>query len=260
MQLRKIAAVFVSTVLVAGAYAGGPDNMAPMPANDWAGYYAGVELGGGFGTTKYASTEAFGSVFYDLPALAYGSFTQNFGGVLGGVQLGHNWQHNRWVFGLETAFDGLDFSSTTSNSFAGPAIPSVHSPAFAVNVQTETTYNWLYSLTPRMGYAYHNFLFFGKLGLGITQAIAEISAPISAPGGVNIPASSFTQRQDLLGVDIGAGVDYELHRWILGAEYDYIYFGTTQVGYGNSNGIYGTSNIKTAFNAVKAKVAYKFNI
>jgi outer membrane immunogenic protein len=68
----------------------------PMPASapallpfNWGGWYAGLNLGGGFGDVE---------------------------GIVFGGQLGYNWQAGNWVFGVET---DIQYSGQDDNFFVG---------------------------------------------------------------------------------------------------------------------------------------------
>jgi outer membrane immunogenic protein len=58
---------------------------APAPVYSWTGWYAGVNLGGSFG--KAADTSTFGAG----PTLL-SSTSSRLDGVIGGGQIGYNWQ------------------------------------------------------------------------------------------------------------------------------------------------------------------------
>ena len=269
-QIRRFVITSIAATAIgcpfAMSYAKTPLNEVGVSSEDhqnWSGTFIGGEFGGGWGRSDYSSSEAFGSTLNTDPVLTSATFSQSMSGVLGGIQISHNWQRNGFIFGLETALDGVDFSSTSTNFFSGPvAASAAPGVLFENNVTSKTTYHWLYTLTPKIGFSFHHFLFFGKLGFGITQALIHVSAPAADYSlGANdpVPASSFSERHDLIGLDVSAGIDYLLHNWIFGAEYDYLYFGTTAFGYQNSDGVFGTSNIKTSMNSLKAIIGYKIS-
>jgi len=69
---------------------------APPPiVDEWTGWYAGLNLGGSWGRS---STTYTGTGFGFVPFTS----SQHLDGVLGGGQIGYNWQFNRsWVIGVE---------------------------------------------------------------------------------------------------------------------------------------------------------------
>jgi outer membrane immunogenic protein len=74
-----------------------PPPAMPVYLSDWAGFYIGINGGGGWGQTKFDFT----------PVLN----TKPSGGVFGG-HAGYNWQYGPVVAGLEADFDGADIKDT----------------------------------------------------------------------------------------------------------------------------------------------------
>jgi outer membrane immunogenic protein len=90
--------------IVAGTGAAGAADLAPIykappPVylSDWAGFYIGVNGGGGWANTKF-----------DLSPVANATLT---GGLVGG-HAGYNWQYGSVVAGVEVDFDGADLKKT----------------------------------------------------------------------------------------------------------------------------------------------------
>src|SRR6202166_4182276 len=72
----------------------------PAPIYSWTGWYVGVNLGGSFG--KAADTTTFRPA-----ATAMSSTSSRLDGVIGGGQIGYNWQvNNNWLLGLEADIQG----------------------------------------------------------------------------------------------------------------------------------------------------------
>jgi outer membrane immunogenic protein len=76
---------------------------APISAATWSwtGFYIGANVGGGFGRDTDTVTAA-------LPGIgtATGKARSNTSGVIGGGQIGYNWQIGKIVLGLEADIDG----------------------------------------------------------------------------------------------------------------------------------------------------------
>ncbi len=98
----------------------------PPPAWSWAGYYAGVNLGYGWGSSN--TTVSF---FDPTGTLISSQSRYSVDGVLGGAQIGYNWQVANWVWGLETDFQGTGQRGTgnyvcpTTACRAGPFTDSL---------------------------------------------------------------------------------------------------------------------------------------
>lgn len=71
--------------------------VAPVILSDWAGFYIGINGGGGFGDNKFD--------FFN------GDNTKPTGGLVGG-HAGYNWQYGSVVGGVEVDFDGADITKT----------------------------------------------------------------------------------------------------------------------------------------------------
>src|SRR6266853_2714197 len=152
IKLGLAAAILLSVSAVSDAADAvrGPAYRAPPPPvplfYNWTGLYVGVHVGGGWA---------------DLGVGDSGS------GFIGGGQVGHNYQINQWVWGLEADVSG----SGIKNNLAafGP---------FTVS------FNWnsLWTLTPRLGYAFDNWLVYGKAG-GAWADVSVSGMPFGSPGG-----------------------------------------------------------------------------
>jgi outer membrane immunogenic protein len=164
-----------------------------VPANyNWTGFYAGGHLGGAFGKTSWI--DPF-SGFSDSPS---------FGGVIGGAQVGVNYQVDAAVFGLEGDFSGASLrgSSTDGAGFS----------------HSTSTY-WTSTVTGRLGYAFNRALLYGKGG----AAFANERDTVTDPFGNSATAGTATRT----GWTAGAGVEYALdHNWSARVEYDYLGFGS----------------------------------
>jgi opacity protein-like surface antigen len=84
-----------------------------LPSYNWAGFYLGANLGGGF-ASEAASTPL-------------GGVSINPGGVVGGVQLGYNFLLSpSWLLGIEGEFDWTSVQNTAimTNPVATPTFDS----------------------------------------------------------------------------------------------------------------------------------------
>ncbi len=109
--------------------------LSPAAANvyNWAGVYAGLNLGYGWG--KITNTGA------------------NPDGLLGGGQLGVNWQNGQFVYGVEGDLQ----ASGADDTFAG----------------YKFTNPWFGTVRGRAGYAFNNILLYGTLGLAFGDLRGE---------------------------------------------------------------------------------------
>jgi outer membrane immunogenic protein len=106
--------------------------VAPVYLSDWAGFYIGINGGGGWGHTTFDGSPELNAT--------------TSGGVFGG-HAGYNWQYGSVVAGLEADFDGADVRKTV------------------LGVEQKT--NELASARARVGYVIlPNLLAYGTAGAG----------------------------------------------------------------------------------------------
>ena len=76
---------------------------ATNPVYNWTGFYVGANLGYSWG--RAFSTQTLSDT--TTGALANGAVTRfDLDGIIGGGQIGYNWQRSNWVFGLEADIQG----------------------------------------------------------------------------------------------------------------------------------------------------------
>src|SRR5215467_15669023 len=105
MRTKLWCGITVVASILAGAGAAGaadlavkaPPMAAPVYLSDWAGFYIGINGGGGWAETKFD--------FFT------GNNAKPTGGLIGG-HAGYNWQYGSVVAGLEVDFDGADLKKT----------------------------------------------------------------------------------------------------------------------------------------------------
>jgi outer membrane immunogenic protein len=109
-----------------------PPAAMPVYLSDWAGFYVGINGGGGWAENSFDFNPAFNS----RPS----------GGVFGG-HAGYNWQYGLVVAGMEADFDGADIKQTV--------------------LSLEQKTNELASARARLGYIFvPNLLAYGTAGAG----------------------------------------------------------------------------------------------
>ena len=138
-------------------------------ARNWAGAYAGVNVGYQWGEVDNSGVEP--------------------SGVMGGVQLGYNWQYNQFVFGGETDLQVSGAEDTFSPwKFSNP---------------------WFGTLRGRAGVAWGQFLFYGTAGLSY--------------GSIHGNNLLLSENKTHAGWTAGLGAEVALNQlWTARAEYLYI--------------------------------------
>lgn len=96
----------------------------PSSASIWSGFYAGANFG------------------YGTPNVGDGLFSNSLSGVLGGGQLGYNWQTGSWVYGLEGDFQGSGERRSDSTSFFGSTLTADQSVPWFATIRGRLGYTW----------------------------------------------------------------------------------------------------------------------
>lgn len=191
----------------------------PNAPYNWSGFYIGGQLGYGWGTgnADWSAVPPGGNQLQlnaAVPAIISGHVDRNPSGFMGGGQLGYNFMFGPWLVGLEGSLTGGDLSDTSP--YLHPAIPSW----LSVNATADT--RWVATLTPRIGYAWDNWLVYAKGGYAAAGITVAGTANGTVPGGPPINVS-IEHRERLEGWTVGGGVEYGYTRNVtLGLEYDYV--------------------------------------
>jgi outer membrane immunogenic protein len=142
----------------------------PIIVSDWAGFYAGMAGGYGFGATSY-------------PANPQGDNTKP-KGALFGAYTGYNWQFGSWVAGVEVDFSAADIKDVDANG-------------------TTQRIDELASARARLGYTLMpNLLVYGTGGGGYGHLRLETTGVFAGPFG--------NAHQDNTGWVAGGGLEYKL--------------------------------------------------
>jgi outer membrane immunogenic protein len=240
---------------------------APAPVYSWTGFYLGGNFGGGWGSTGFSGTSSafFPTIGVTTPSV--GSSSQRTQGILGGGQVGFNYQFaNRWVAGVEADIDGAGIKGSTSSCFTttnglGPAGCGI----------TNTALNDFGTVRARLGYAWTNVLLYGTGGLAWGQ---NSTTRTSTCVGVMCPAASlpFTSStpstsSSSVGWAAGAGAEWAfLPNWSLRAEYLHLQFnnlGTSYVITGTTIGLpfitTTNANLNIGVDIVRVGLNYQFH-
>ena len=171
-------------------------------AYSWTGAYVGANFGGVFNRERVTTLLGIGST--------------DPSGVLGGVQLGYNYQFSSWLLGIEAEFDGTSAQGTTN--FVGP---SMAGPGTGTALAVFGDHNWYTTLSGRLGYVMGSLLIYAKAGGAWMNADYKLGVTNS---GVTATSSITNTRS---GCNAGVGLEYLLFpRWSAKLEYDYLDFGT----------------------------------
>lgn len=277
MKKIFLSATAIATVISASAFAADLPSIksAPVtaPAPMWTGFYAGLNIGYGFGTSNSITTSGvpydpwaqsqIGAALYTERSQAFSaanssSFSMTQAGVLGGGQLGYNYLFkDRYLIGAEADFQGTGISG--SGSQYSVITDELYLPTTEISKRdtlgggaVSAGVNWFGTVRGRLGYLITpNLLAYGTGGLTYGGVYANVSpAAYSAfyiknnglrPYGVS-PAFSDPGNQNnvLVGWNAGGGFEWMfMSNWSIKAEAIYYNLGSQTV----SNSL-ATSTVK----------------
>jgi outer membrane immunogenic protein len=246
--LRLMGVLFASSALATGAFAGsemysGKETKAvapaPLPECNWTGFYIGLNIGGQFGHSENKDLDDY---WFENKPWGYSE-----SGIIGGGQVGYNFQWNWLVLGAEfdggyMNLDGDGFEPGT-NQTGGPNRGSSDSDFYT-------------TLRGRVGVAFNHWLFYGTGGgIGVNYETRMDDNPEALHG----------HKQDFdWGYTVGGGIEYMLGcHWSVKAEY--LYFALDKQRF---NGVWPAStgggdtryhfDGNTEGNIVRAGLNYKF--
>ena len=250
MRNKLIAAFACTTALVSTGAASAADlgaryTKAPAyaePLFNWTGFYVGGHVGGAWTNEQFINT-GNGAPFADLSPGQ--GFRQRNSGVMGGAQIGYNWQANNYVFGMEGTISGLDNKGSFTNTVFGVGLDD----------QFSWRANVLATVVGRAGFAVQNNLFYFKGGYaGVNNRLSvvdNVANPSTGSGGQTHWHNGWT---------VGAGWEYGVTRnWIVGLEYNYAAFGSQTYQLGGTSGNYTFDAKPRDIQWAVVRASYKFD-
>jgi outer membrane immunogenic protein len=214
LTARADAAPFVNLTAVS-AVATAPVNSAPVPpppssSYTWTGFYVGVNLG--HGTVNGNASDIplpSAAIFVNLLPQ---TFNLDPSGALGGGQLGYNWQHGRFVVGVEADIDAASLDATVVQS---PIIQNNNTPfpGAGNNLTLHEHTDAISTIRPRFGFAFGRFLIYGTGGLAIAHIGYTANTDFRPVGTETYPANfSKTQKGWAAGggAEVGIGGGFSL--------------------------------------------------
>ena len=194
---------------------------------NWTGFYIGGFFGGDAGRTDIA----FAGLTPDSRPWVTG--------ILGGGQIGYNWQGaSPWVLGVEGDIGAANIKGGrtcgTATGLDATGAPVGFSPAYyTCNDKTD----WVATATARVGYSYDRTLYYVRGGGAWEDSTVSANCVISPagilpdgsracrnPAGAIVPSLSTSHTRS--GWLIGFGTEFDLGKgWSAKSEYNYIDFG-----------------------------------
>jgi outer membrane immunogenic protein len=167
-----------------------------VAATTWTGCYIGANVGGGWSDSKWINFNNGGGISFDYSP----------DGIVGGGQVGCDWQHGQFVFGIQGMFDGSGIKGS------GNILPGQ-----GVGVIAETKVSWFATLTGRIGYAVApNWLLYVKGG---GAWVRSKHTEFTTAGALFAGPDTLTHN----GWTVGGGIEWMFApQWSVFAEYGYM--------------------------------------
>lgn len=233
-------------------------------AYNWSGFYVGGNLGYGWGKNTGALWDAVndpGPLLVGFePYFAAGGNqlpgTKPFG-ILGGGQIGFNWQVSSIVFGVVADLQAAALKDTQSVS---PVIP----PNANITQTNQSNVDWFGTVRGRVGFAANNWLFYGTGGLAYGKAESTLTFNCFGCGPPTVWAGSGSSTKT--GWAAGAGIEVGLTpNWTVGVEYLRVDLGSIATVASFSSGAAGvgastvSADSKYVVDIVRGTLNYKFD-
>jgi outer membrane immunogenic protein len=217
---RILSAVILTAALTAPGWAADLGartyTKAPVvaPVSNWSGLYVGGNLGYGWGS---ANTDVSFPAEFDFNNTTLGARSS---GVIGGAQLGYNWQIGSVVTGLEADIQGsgIKGSARAIPTVVGTAIPDPSSV-----LSSDHKLSWFGTVRGRLGVTVTpDLLLYGTGGLAYGRVDASANyfqtVDFQAPASISKTKAGWTA---------GAGAEWMFaHNWSAKLEYLYLDLGS----------------------------------
>jgi outer membrane immunogenic protein len=213
---------------------------APVPVQNWYGFYVGVHAGYAWGGDGVDFTGATGGLLVgaNIPTSLAGSSN----GFIGGIQWGSNYQFGSIVLGFDSDFSYMDRDETQTVTLGG------------VTTTASQSLDWFGTTRARAGFLVTPNVLLYAAG-GLASGSAEVSATTTA-GGFFGGASV---RDTLWGWTLGGGVEFLSGPWMFRVEY--LHYDLGDIDFTYVVPATGTVSTSTNFSGdiVRAGISYKFN-
>ena len=239
--MRRVGLVLIGVLLASSAKADGPswtDRGGSEPYHNWTGFYVGAHSGYGWAKPDVVNPATGGPAGSPLPSPT--------GGIVG-IQVGYNFQFDRWVLGAEADFTFSGIKGGVDCFSFGCAPNGLHLFGHPDEFAT---------FTARIGYSFDRFLPYAKGGLFWGHEDFEQTG---LAGAHCVPTCTGSNQN--LGWTIGAGTEYAVTtNWSLKLEYDFMTdFDKARTVVKNARGDQNLFDESRTIQVVKFGINYKIN-
>jgi outer membrane immunogenic protein len=199
----------------------------PVPPNDGPPPWEGAYIGGNIDWLRAHFGHPFrqfingkgGDTLFDDAGYA----ESRSGDIIGGIQIGYNWNLGANIIaGIEADFQLTDLEGTSRITVT---------EGLTTDVYIHDRMDWFGTVRGRLGYALSpSMLFYGTGGMAYTKVSTDLES-VGFPYWPGLrPGTTYESSETLVGWAVGAGSEYAFHRnWTLRLEYLYADFGRSNV-------------------------------
>lgn len=245
-----------------------------LPVYDWSGFYAGVNIGADWGSSTVTpgsgvpfpafegTVPGVGIIITPAQIATLPATTGNATSVLGGSQIGYNWQRGSIVYGLEGDIDGTGLRENS----ASPLTRTTLSGTQTVTANFSANVDWSATVRGRLGYAVDRGLLYATGGLAVAGTSLNTTYSIVEPAGFGPFPGTASGSNVLVGWTAGVGGEWAFNKkWSAALEYRHSDLGTGNYNIGFSDtsliGFVSPTIAAVHFNVdqVTARLNYHFN-
>lgn len=217
------------------------------PGHNWTGVYAGMNLGYSAGNDPNTYTVSQGGAVFNAE-----SYRISPEGVVGGGQIGANWQFDSWVAGIEADFQATSQSDSACVNECSPIIA-----VFGSTATVQQKLPWFGTMRGRFGVAVGPALFYATGGFAYGNAQTNVAQNVGAPGPVAVLTGA---SQINTGWAVGAGIEAAIYgNWSAKAEYLYLDLGSQNVSFFDPTGAQTTIATSIRDNIFRVGLNYKLD-
>jgi len=220
----------------------------------WEGLYLGLNAGADnplHTSHRLQAGSGYGSAVYDL--YPYGGSHK--GGTFG-AQIGHNWQKDALVWGVEADFNILNGRSYPNGAF-GALNPDDGTPLF-YTIQQHTNANYFASMRGKLGFALDKFLLYGTGGFAEGGGAGPATLTLYSNNTLDVFNTARSQSSRMK-YAFGGGVEYAFsEKWRAKAEYLFLSQSLNTHTFDDGNGYEFISRIRNETNIFRFGINHYF--
>lgn len=217
----------------------GPVYKAPAaaPVYGWTGFYVGGNIGYSWGRAHTDLTlDPIVDPSFTFPGGTFG-FPLKPAGVIGGAQIGYNWQgNNNWVFGIEADLQASGQKDSQRRTALFLGVPCTTTCDFASTTDITAKLSWFGTVRGRIGQDWNGTFVYATGGLAYgrfkVSGTNTVTVDIDQDGTIDATfARAFNYSKTSAGWTLGAGLEGRAWatNWTWKIEYLYLDLGSAGV-------------------------------